>query len=209
MSKAVVTTAIIITSSLLLGGCLPKTQAPQSVTDQVSESQKFAEAIKSGQPTLCTITKDGDKIEYLIKGKMFKMNAITTVKDEETGKETQSQSFMISDSVYMYTWGSDQSQGIKMRIPTDLPAEASAKEGEAKKYQSSAPDFEDESSYESFAEDGYTINCQETNVLDSDFLVPQGINFIDPTEMMQAVTPQDGSGQIDIQKLQEMAKQYE
>lgn len=207
MSKAVITTAIIITSAFLLGGCLPQKEQSQSTSDQVSESQKFAEAIKSGKPTLCTITKDGDTMEYLIKGKKFKMSAKTTIKNEETGKETQSQSFMINDSVYMYTWGSDQSQGIKMRIPTE--DEVVEMTEEAEKYQSSVPDFEDESSYESFAEDGYTINCQESNIPDSDFLIPQDINFIDPTEMMQAVNPQDGSGQIDIQKLQEMAKQYE
>ncbi len=43
---------------------------------------------------------------------------------------------------------------------------------------------------------------------DADFVPPEGVNFIDPTQMMQQVAPQGVGGQIDMQKLEELQKQY-
>lgn len=210
MNRSTLALAIVATSSLLLGGCrlLPSKDAgaPQSHKEAANETKQFAEAIKSGAPTLCTMTKGQDKMEYWVKGKMFKMNATTTIKDDETGKESKVQSYMISDSTYMYSWGSTQQQGIKMKIPTEQ--EIAEMTEEAKQYQSSAPNLEDEDSFESLESDGYTVNCKSVAISDSDFVVPDDIKFVDPTELMKATTPR-GNGQIDMKKLEEMAKQYE
>jgi len=201
--------AIVTSSALFLGGCTKKDpSAPQTINEQISESKQLADAIKNGQPTYCVMTKGQDKMEYWIKGKMFKMQGITTMQDEESGKTTEVENYVISDSSYMYSWSNQNKQGFKMKIPTDLPAEASAKEGQDQsEYEKYAPKFDNEQGYESLKNEGYTINCQKTDIKDSDFATPTDINFVDPTEMMKAVSGQNG--QIDMQKLQDMAKQYE
>jgi hypothetical protein len=211
MKQTILAVSVVTLSSLVLGGCNLLSSkgegATQTQQEVVGEARQFSEAIRSGKPTLCTMTKGDDKMEYWVKGKMFKMNAITTIKNEDTGVETQSKSYMISDSEYMYSWGDTQQQGIKIKIPSEQ--EMAEMSDAAKEYQSQAPNFEDEESYQSLESEGYAINCKEVSISDGDFAVPKNIQFVDPTEMMKAVAPQGNGGQIDMKKLEEMAKQYE
>ncbi len=166
----------------------------QSASSAQSEAMQFAEAINSGRPTTCTLTKGADSMEYHIKGKMMAADISTTIE----GKTTLSH--MINDGSYLYTWSDTQKQGVKMSIPSEEDSQAAV--DKAKEYQAAAPKFEGEADYESFKSQGYTINCNTSSVGDSVFTPPSDVTFTDPTQMMQQLTTPEG-GQIDYKKLQE------
>jgi hypothetical protein len=169
----------------------------QSASSAQSEAMQFAEAINSGRPTTCILTKDLDKMEYHIKGKMMSADITSEVNGEIT------LSHMINDGSYLYTWSDTQNQGVKMAIPSEEETKAAI--DKAKEYQQNmpaTPRFEGEADYESFKNQGYTINCKASSVGDSVFTPPSDVTFTDPTQMMQQLTMPDG-GQIDYKKLQE------
>jgi hypothetical protein len=210
MKRTIISLALITSSALLLGGCTlfpsPNTTAPQTEKEVVNEAKQFTDAIKSGKPTYCKMTKGSDTMEYWVKGKLFKMNSTTTTTDDKIKKTVTTNSHTISDATYMYSWGDQMKQGFKMRIPTEEELQKMTED--AKKYQDAAPKFEDETGYDKLKSDGYTINCKNTDLTEADFVPPTEVSFVDPAEMMKAVAPKiDGSG-IDMQKLQELQKQY-
>ena len=179
--------------------------APQSVQQAQSEAAEWAKAIQSGKPTICTMTKGADKMEYAIKGKKMRANMSTTV---AVGSATPqlTVSHMINDEAYFYMWQDGQKQGTKMSV--NLPSPSPYGSIAPAPREPSAPKFDSEADYDNLKNEGYTINCQSGNVSDADFVPPEGVNFIDPTQMMQQVAPQGVGGQIDMQKLEELQKQY-
>lgn len=199
---------VIATTSLLLGGCLPKTNNPPSTSSLTNEAKELATAIQNGRPTHCLMTKDQDKLEYWIQGKLFKMSSTTTTTDPQTQKTTTVNGHMINDEKYVYTWDDSSSQGSKFALSeianNDLNSDAANSDT---KYQQYEPKLDDEAGYAALKAEGYTINCEATSLSAQDFTPPSNINFIDPSAMMQQI--QGSNGQIDLQKLQEMAKQYE
>lgn len=193
--------AIIILLLLAGGGYYLKTKntgAPQTVGQAVGEAAEFAKAIESGKPTLCTMTKGAEKMEYLIKGKKMRVN-ITSATDGKTIV-----SHMINDELYFYTWVEGEKNGTKMSavIPSPEPGASLAP------IDDSAPRLESEADYEEFKNEGYTINCQSGAVNDADFVPPATINFIDPSALMNAIPSPGADGSIDMQKLQELQDQY-
>lgn len=170
----------------------PSTSTPQTASQSMSEAAEFARAIQSGKPTTCTLTKDGNIMEYHIKGKIMAANITTSVE----GKTVLSH--MINDEKYLYMWQEGQKQGSKMAIPTE--EEVKSMSDQAKESQKNAPKLEGESDYQSFKDQGYTIKCQPSSTTPS-FSPPSDVNFIDPSAMMKQGA--GGAGSIDIKKLQE------
>lgn len=208
--QTIISLALITGSALLLGGCSinnviktpQSSQAPQST---VNDATKLADAIKSGTPTYCVMTKDSDKMEYWVKGKMFKMDSVKTTTDNPDNKPIVTSSHVISDATYMYSWGEGAKQGVKIKIPTE--DEMKQMTVDAKKYQDSTPKFGDENGYNDLKSQGYTIDCKSTDIADSAFIPPADITFGDPTDMIKALAP-GADGKVDMKKIQELQKKY-
>lgn len=200
MSKKLTAFGLIAATSFLLAGCTkPGTPATQSVSKTVSEAAEFADAIKSGKPTVCTMTKDGNTMEYLVSGKKMRVNT-TTSRTDDKGVVTTTVGHMINDTAYLYTWDDKTKQGSKMAIPTEEEAKAMA--DKAKQYApSTAPKLDSEADYQGYKDQGYTIDCKAGSVDDASFTPPSDVKFIDPTQMMKQVT--GGAPTIDYKKLQE------
>lgn len=200
MNKKIVPVVIILL--LLAAGYYLKMKPTtmsggQSTNSGLSEAKQFADAINSGKPTTCTLTKGTDVMEYQVKGKLMAAKITMSVE----GKTTTSN--MINDGSYLYMWADGQNQGTKTAIPTEEEAKAMAEK--AKEYQQNtpaAPKFEGEADYEAFKNQGYVINCKASSVSDSIFVPPSDVTFTDPAAMMQQFTQSQG-GQIDYKKLQE------
>lgn len=172
----------------------------QTTKQSMSEASEFAKAIESGKPTFCTMTKDSDSMSYHIKGKMMAADITTMVE----GKTVVSH--MINDAGYLYMWQDGTKQGTKMAIPTD--EEIKSMSDKAKSYQNTTPNLADESDYDSYKDQGYTINCKPDNASTDFFTPPSDITFIDPSAMMKEVTAPGSTGAIDMKKLEELQKQY-
>lgn len=212
MNSKFVSVSLLVSSSLLLAGCtnpfVAKTPGAQSPAQTLGEAAKFAAAIQSGLPTTCTLTKGGDTMEYVIKGKMMRANTTTTTTDD-AGKSKTTIGHMINDTQFFYIWSDDQKQGSKMPIsPAEATPPAVAKEGSGNTSGAQAPKFGTAEDYNNLESEGYTINCKPGVGDGSAFTPPADVKFIDPTEMMRAIPSPAADGKIDMQKLQELQKQY-
>lgn len=208
MNKNISNIAVVALSSILLAGCtLPSTSKPETASQATGEAQEFARAIESGKPTVCTMTKAGDTMEYLIKGKMMKISTTSSTTDA-TGTSVTTTSHMISDTKFLYVWDDKTKSGTKMAIPTE--EETKKLEENAKNIQadSKVPKLESEADFDSYKNEGYTISCKSGNVEDSLFVPPTDVKFVDPSEMMRAIPSPDANGQYDMSKLEELQKQY-
>lgn len=214
MNKKLVPVIVIL---LLLagGGYYLKTKgSPAGVVGNQTDSQvmneaaEFANAIESGKPTVCTMAKGDDKMEYQIKGKMMRMQTTTTMKDE-SGVSKTTIGHIINDTKYLYIWDDTTKQGSKMAVPTEEESKEMA--NKAKDYQAniqSAPKFDNQADYESLKNEGYTVNCQSGSVDDSVFTPPTNVQFIDPSAMMKTIPAMGEDGKYDMSQLEELQKQY-
>lgn len=170
------------------------TNSPQTVGEQINEMSEWASAVASGKPVTCTISREGEEMEYLVMD--TKMKGRVSVSREGVSMV----SYMVNDSAYLYYWQDGAKQGTKLAIPK--PGEASPTPTDSTVPET--PKF-DESGLTSLENSGYTINCKESTAVESDFVPPAGITFTDPTEMMKKLP---SAGAMDLEKAQEMAKQY-
>lgn len=202
MNKKLASLSVLVASSLFLGGCALQTASPtasQTPAQAVSEATKFADAIKSGKPTTCTLTKGADTMEYMVKGKLMRVNTNTTTTDDK-GVSKTTVGHMINDTTSFYTWSDDTKQGVKMLIPSPVPSSAPTSTTEPK---NNTPKLESEADYQNLQDQGYTINCKSGSVDDSVFTPPSDVKFIDPTEMMKQVPSAGVPSQADLKKLQQ------
>lgn len=211
MNKKIISLSLIVLSSLFLAGCNKKqseSSEKQMLAKNVSEATEFSEAIKSGKPTLCTMTKGQDVMEYTLSGKKMRMNS-TTAHVDDKGVATTTVGHMINDTAFIYIWDDKTGQGTKMAIPTEAEAKDMAdKAKELQKNYSPTPKLDNESDYQDLKDQGYTINCKAGSVDDSVFTPPTTVKFIDPSAMMKAVPTMGEGGKIDMSKIQELQKQY-
>ena len=191
-------TLIIIFAVLLLGiaGFLYSRRPSPDNLSNIEETQELAQAVTTGKPMRCLLTREGDTVEYIIKDKNFRMKTTTAT----------TENYAVSDSTYLYSWSSASKQGIKMRIPTE--EEAKEMQADVEKYQATAPQFSSEDGYQAYQSQGYTVDCQAFTPSDSDFTPPTDIEFVDPSSMFPSNVPQV-DGTLDMDKLQEMAKDYQ
>lgn len=198
----------IVALLLIAGGVYAmqnkKTSAPVMQTDKqaVNEAEEFAKAMESGKPTICTMTKDSDVMEYSIKGKKMRIKTTSTLPDDKGISKTTT-AHMINDEKYFYTWDETTKQGTKMSMVVPSPSANNSVET-----SEIAPKFDSQEDYDELKNDGYTINCKTGIIDDLVFTPPTNINFIDPSEMMKAIPSPDAEGNFDMSKLQELQKQY-
>lgn len=186
--------ALIAVSAFTLGGCTKK-PAPQTPSQTVSEAAEFAQAIQSGTPTACVLTKDADTMEFHIQGQKTAMITTTTV----NGKTTVGH--MINDGSYLYTWDESTLQGSKMALDAldrDSPAPTP-----------SAPAFDNAEDYGYYQNLGYTIKCQKESSNNASFTPPTTVKFIDPTEFMRAIPSPNANGEFDLKQLEELKNKYQ
>lgn len=167
----------LVATSVLLSACLPGKTAQdttlQTESQIAQETFKVGAAIKAGRPVMCTIThtESGTTSTYLHKGEKMKVHA------QENG-ETPASS-MISDGEFFYIWEDSATTGMKFPIPNpsatpnlnvDMP---------------NMPDFSKENAQEDYVKQGYTLDCQEKSLDDSEFVPPTSVTFQDTSVLMQ------------------------
>lgn len=166
----------------------------QSEQQMANEAQQFAQAIESGRPTTCKLTKGSDTLEYLLKGQFMRANITSSVEG------TTTVSHMVNDGSYVYVWVDGQTQGSKMSlaVPSSTPQDSF----------SSAPQLSGAEDYNAFKDQGYSIVCQASSLTDSDFTPPSNITFVDPSTIVNTMPVPDADGQFDPKQLEELKKQF-
>jgi len=205
MANKLTSLGLVLVSSLLLAGCTKQAATTtQTPAQTMSEAAEFAKAIESGSPTLCTLTKGTDSIEYLIKGKLFKMTShLTPPTEDNSTPSTPQTAYTLTDGLFFYSWSDQSDQGIKTKVTS--PEEVQEATTESQPSSTETPQLSSETDYDAFKNQGYTINCVAASAQDSDFLPPENIKFIDPSELMMQLPTTGNAGSIDIEKLQQMA----
>jgi len=166
----------------------PDSQSTQQV---ITEAQKFAAAIASGEPYTCQITSaDTTLSSQFMGGKMYMTNTTEGITTH-----------ILNDTSYFYSWQEGAATGTKIAVSTDLPTETSTEA------PTETPSFTSANDYQAYEDAGYTITCQKDNFDDTLFTPPTEVEFTDPSAMLKEAMP-DGQT-LDMDKLQEMAKQYE
>lgn len=174
----------------------------QTVSQATNEASEFAKAIESGKPTICTMSKGADTMEYSIKGKKMRIKTTNTVVDDKGVAKTTIGN-MISDEKYFYTWDDSSKQGSKMSLLVPSPSPTSSISP-----IENAPKLDSQTDYDNLKNEGYTINCKASSIDDAVFIPPSDIKFIDPTEMMKAFPSPKADGTIDMKQIEELQKQY-
>lgn len=204
MNNKITSVSVVALSSLLLAGCtMPGFSKSQTVSQVANEAQEFARAVESGKPTVCTMTKAGDTMEYFIKGKMMKIDTTSSTTDAK-GVAFTTTGHMISDTKFLYTWDDKTKQGSKMAIPTEEESKKLAEATNKFQADSKVPKLESDADFDSYKNEGYTVSCKAGNVDDSIFIPPSDVKFIDPTEMMKVIPSPDSTGKIDMSKIKEL-----
>jgi protein associated with RNAse G/E len=153
------------------------------------------------------MTKSENTMTYYVQGKKLRADMDNIVGEGAEAKRVVSH--MVNDGAFLYMWADGEKNGTKMAIPSEEETKQMAED--AKKYQAenpAAPKFESETDYNSLKDEGYTITCKSTTVDAALLTPPKDLTFIDPTEIMKKVTPTGSGAAIDMEKLQEMARQY-
>lgn len=213
MNKKIIGLVVIIV--IILGSIVYFTQNKSASTppltnqtdaQMASEADEFARAIESGQPTLCVLTKDSDSLQYQIKGKLMRVDSTSTSVDEETGNSITTTGHMINDGSYFYTWTDDETQGVKMAIPSEKDLKEMS--DKAKEFENTSPSLASQEDYNSLASSGYTIDCKPGNFSDDIFTPPSSVKFIDSSSMMQEFSDATTGDSIDLEKIKELQEKY-
>lgn len=112
---------------------------------------------------------------------------------------------LIADGVNFYSWDPVSKKGIKMQAPAGkAPTETDSRSNPFPTIQSS-------DDLKKYMDDGYTVDCTNVTLSDSDFVPPTDVEFIDMTAAARKtptdVVPQT-QGEMEKQA-QEMIKQYQ
>lgn len=164
------TLPVLLTSAFIFAACTPS--APITGTEE-QKAEKLAQIISSGGTAACKVTNlsDNGTIDYVVSGKKMKVVG----SDFGQGKKGT----MINDAVYTYFWEEGQASGFKMKNPT----EAEIKEGtdKAKQFEQDYDTEKTASMYDD--ETKYKLDCARRTVSDSEFVPPQAVKFVDPSEL--------------------------
>lgn len=174
--------AFVIISSALLAACTtqaPKTQGTTPETANGNSEQTLSTSVRdlfgAGKSVKCTFStsdtdKDGVKTDtsgtVYVSGKNFAEDTQVVSSDKKVGTITMK---MISDGTYMYTWNpSQKTPGMKINITTPTPTGTT--QGQA---QSADVDKK------------IDMKCSSWTVDNSLFSVPDDVQFIELSQMMQ------------------------
>ncbi len=162
---------------LILTGCQKATQNSQTqpTTQTIQEAGSIMErAVAGSGAARCTVTNttNGSVITYTVSGKKMKAEGISYDKSMTSGA-------MMSDGSFTYIWDTVSKKGMKMTIPTEEDVEKLKDQGQ------NVPDFSKEEVKKEYEDKGYTMDCKETRVSDSDFIPPTDVTFTDLSAMME------------------------
>jgi hypothetical protein len=115
---------------------------------------------------------------------------------------------MVNDSENIYIWNDADKKGFKMSL--NAATEIASQSGVAKQYQ----DFSKEDVEKMYQEQGYTYNCLEASVADSEFVVPKDVVFSDMSAILEQtkklqMAPGKTPSAADLKNYQEMMKEYQ
>ncbi len=171
--------------SLLLASCTPKTAnlqpASQNSTakeESFTKKSTLKNLLVLGKNLVCTYTfvDSENKVEVkstsYVSGKKFAQETETTV---STDPEKKVKSNMTSDGEYIYTWSEDsKGRGMKMKI--EEPKVDDKKQAKT-----------DIAGAQENLETEYEVNCSPWSVDQSKFVLPEGVQFTDLSEMMNNI----------------------
>lgn len=171
---------VVLFFGIALAGCIkqPVPVAQQSANQQAQEMQDIAQAIQAGKSAICTIKNDETSMDMSIKGKKFKMSAVVKVPGEKEGEMVERKAFSVSDEKYMYTWTDMSAQGVKFMIPSEEMIKAEPEKYGA--YEDAVPKLGTQEDFNELRGQGYSVDCKEAAVADTEFVAPLDITF---TEM--------------------------
>jgi hypothetical protein len=195
---------------ILLSACKQTPTAQNVTTAPAQEMTDAGSLIAAGKSVKCETTKadEGLSMTSYMMGAKVKTTGITT-------SDKTYQGAMISDGQSMYTWDETKKTGIKATLPNPEDIKAFAE-----KQGQSIPDIKDDAGRENWKNLGYTINCTEAVLSDSDFVPPTDVQFTDVSGMMDSVNKMMKQSETDEpveqfdqktmeQKANELMKQYQ
>ena len=158
---------------LLLSGCNSATTPEQSQNQAVSEYEQVAKSIAAGKAVRCkmTSTADGSVMNYAMKGEKVRITNLTSAEAGSPGE-------MILDGEYVYTWSNDKKEGTKYQVPE--VTEQTTPDGTTSE---STTEFKPED-IQDYEDMGYTVDCNDENVPDVEFVPPSDVTFTDLSAMM-------------------------
>lgn len=165
-------------AGVTLAACLPGVtpQNADSINSNRESAETLNQAMMTGGSVRCQITHTdrGESISFVMKDQKMRVSNIVS--------EGQNQnSNMINDGTYMYIWNEGETTGFKSQIPSE---EDIAEVTEDAQTNQQIPNFTDTEVQEEYQDDGYTVNCTETEVADSEFVPPTNVTFQDFSTMM-------------------------
>jgi len=185
MKKYIYLTALLLSISVTLTACTTK------------KDQKVEEIVENENSEVTVITEDGEEnlsgnifdlvnlnksIKCTFKseteggaasGVTYVANGKTKTEFEIKNDEMDIKSYSISDGDWMYTWTSENNQGTKMNLNEmqDMADENIEEETEEIEYTNQTQDFD--------------YKCTPWSVDNSVFELPENIEFMDLSEMME------------------------
>lgn len=175
-----ISSGVLAAPSWLLNLVPPSMLPPASLTQLSDEEAKLGLMMETGRPGVCTITstEDETKMTYYIKDEKFKIES-TTVQDGHAIN-----SYILNDGEYQYHWTDMETQGTKIKLPSQEETEELEEQYDelAEQYQADW-DLEDLTDEYQEEEDQFEVNCQLKNVDDSVFTVAAEIEFTEFGEM--------------------------
>lgn len=205
--------SLLLLPLFLLTACQPKTNTPaqapadQTQAETINETEEMGKLAAQGKPLACVITdkKTQTSFSYKMADKKVRISGMT-----QPGKTEKTS--MLFDEQFMYVWDEDKKTGTKLVIPDPNEVnETLQQQGQ------NLPDLSTEESRQQYIDQGYTLNCEEARVQDSDFVPPTDVTFTDLSTMMDAsnqmmqnptATLSPAQQQMIQQKSEQMMKQY-
>lgn len=195
---------VLVGSVVLLGGCLKSPQTAsvtvedgQPSMESLSEWQKIGDAMQAGKSVKCEMvnTETQQTGQYFMKGEKVRFDMTDPENVETTGS-------FLTDAEFIYTWNDTKKEGVKFPVP-----EPGEQQPEAAQEQE-APDFSQESSWDEYQNQGYTVTCSIESFDESLLTPPTDVTFTDMSAFMQNVqSTGPGSTQVPAEMSQEQLEQ--
>ena len=155
---------------------MPEQGAPvheQSTNTDRDVQGSIFDLIKMGRALNCKFSGTDPKSEgeIFILGNKLKGDFLV-----DGGAGAMTASHIVSDGTFMYVWGDEMEQGIKMNY-SDVDVEKAKTDTNLKSLNAN-----------------YDYSCSDWAVVDSYFIAPSEINFMDVTALQEMIQPEGGPG---------------
>lgn len=182
MKQKILIGVTICLSTVLLTGCSLSgnkeklgDELDQSNRSTSSEWQKVGEAVSAGKPVACVMenSEAGELMRSWVHNGKVRFETTSSSAPERDG-------IFVSDGQFGYSWSNESQRGIKFSINVDRDSENDSSP------VAEAPDFSQESEWETYQDSGYAVNCDVLSEVDEDmFTPPSDVEFMDMTSFSQ------------------------